>query len=244
MGIILKYQSLGNNTCKIYGYEYEGQVDAKETLILPSIGPTGEKLVAIGDFAFCGCTSLASIEIPAGVTSIGEYAFFFCTSLTSVTFEENSQLMGIKAFAFYGCWLLTSIWIPTGVVSIGREAFRGCKNLKSVEYNYKAFALDSKGEIFAKADPTVKFRINRKRKCKDKNLQICKSGIHYCENIFDIFNYYHGKYGEDFVITICDVSKNNIGHQVDSKRCAEWVIPRKVLTREEVIKIMNGEDIK
>ena len=39
----------------------------------------------IGNYAFCDCSGLTSIEIPSSVTSIGESAFCFCDGLTSIT---------------------------------------------------------------------------------------------------------------------------------------------------------------
>ena len=57
--------------------------------------------------AFDGCTSLASITIPDGVTSIGR-------------------------FAFYGCSSLTSIELPDGVTSIGQSAFDSCTSLTQI----------------------------------------------------------------------------------------------------------------
>lgn len=84
--------------------------------------------------------------------------------------------------------------------------------------------------------------MGKKNYCKGP-LELCGNGIHYCTNIFDIFYYYYGEYGKDFVIGICDVSDENVGGNDDSKRCARWVIPNRILTREEVINIMNGGDI-
>ncbi|MDY3978494.1 MAG: leucine-rich repeat protein [Tidjanibacter sp.] len=43
-----------------------------------------DSVTSIGEQAFWGCTSLASITIGDGVTSIGYYAFYGCTSLASV----------------------------------------------------------------------------------------------------------------------------------------------------------------
>ncbi len=75
--------------------------------------PTSLKLVtitggdSIGNFAFCGCGSLTSIEIPNSVTIIGESSFSNCSSITSVV-------------------------IPKSVTSIGNSAFRGCSSLQSI----------------------------------------------------------------------------------------------------------------
>ena len=70
----------------------------------------GSQLTSIGGLVFYGCSSLQSIEIPAGVTSIGSSAFSGCSSLTSIE-------------------------IPAGVTSIGSSAFYGCSKLNTVYYN-------------------------------------------------------------------------------------------------------------
>ena len=38
----------------------------------------GDNVKGIGCYAFCGCTSLTSINIPNSVTSIGNSAFYYC----------------------------------------------------------------------------------------------------------------------------------------------------------------------
>ena len=53
----------------------------------------------IGDWAFYGCESLKSINIPNSVTSIGDSAFEWCDSLKSIyipkgTKEKFSKILG------------------------------------------------------------------------------------------------------------------------------------------------------
>ena len=74
----------------------------------------------IGDYAFCGCNSLASITLPEGVTSIGKCAFYGCSNLTSITLPAGVTSIG--DYAFYGCSLY-SVTIPNGLLSIGSTAF-------------------------------------------------------------------------------------------------------------------------
>ena len=104
-------------------------------------------LTTIGQSAFAGCSSLASITIPAGVTTINQYAFNNtgltsisipasvetignfsfrnCASLATVTFASpSSALTSIGSYAFAGT-ALTSVTIPatTNGLSIGGQAF-------------------------------------------------------------------------------------------------------------------------
>ena len=85
----------------------------------------------IGDSAFSGCTSLASIDIPNSVTDIGNFAFSGCTSLASIDIPNSVTSIGFSAFR--GCTSLASIDIPNSVTSIGNYAFQGCTSLASID---------------------------------------------------------------------------------------------------------------
>ena len=90
----------------------------------------GSGVTSIGNYAFYGCCSLASVTIPSGVTSIGTYAFNNCYSLASVTIP--SEVTSIGNNAFYYCYSLASVTIPSGVTSIGTYAFNNCYSLVSI----------------------------------------------------------------------------------------------------------------
>ena len=89
--------------------------DYKGDIVIPSTVTYDGKtynVTRIGHFAFFGCSSLESVNIPDGMTSsIGDYAFFGCSSLTSVV-------------------------IGDGVTSIGQSAFQDCSSLESVVIGY------------------------------------------------------------------------------------------------------------
>ena len=82
-----------------------------------------EGLTAIGEEAFAGCKSLESIIIPASVESIGRFAFWGCDNLKSITFAEGSKLHSIDYCAFLGCEMLTAIDLPSSISYINKDAF-------------------------------------------------------------------------------------------------------------------------
>ncbi len=98
-------------------------------------------VTSIGENAFYGCTSLASITIPSSVESIATDAFYFCSGLTSITVEEGNS----KYDSRNSCNALIetenntlivgskNTTIPDDVTSIGDYAFVFNKNLASID---------------------------------------------------------------------------------------------------------------
>ena len=110
----------------------EGKADKEYTI--------PDSVTRIGDGAFYGCTSLASIVIPNSVTSIGVSAFYGCTSLTSINIPNSVTSIGEGAFG--NCTKLTSIEIPNSVTRIGNSAFNGCTSLASVDIPNSVTSID------------------------------------------------------------------------------------------------------
>lgn len=100
------YSSRGGFLCSKDGETLLAVPGALTSVTIP------EGVVSIGNYAFCGCSSLVSVTIPSSVTSIGMNAFVDCTSITSVTIPSSVDWIGCWAFAC--CDKLTSILLEPG----------------------------------------------------------------------------------------------------------------------------------
>lgn len=136
-----------------------------------------EGVTSVGDYAFCECNALLSVDIPDSVTIIESYAFAFCTSITSVTipnsvttiefgaFESCSALAELTIgdrvdtigdYAFCGCTSLTEATIPASVTVIGENIFAWCfamTNILVKEENVQFSSVD--GVLFDKNQTTL-----------------------------------------------------------------------------------------
>lgn len=217
--------AIPNSVMSIGKYAFELCIELKSITIPNSV-------TSIDNGAFYRCSGLTSIVIPDSVTSIGSWAFFNCSSLMSVTIGNSVTSIGCGAFS--NCSWLTSITIPYGVRSIGACAFACCA-LTSKQANYKAFRIINE-----------KFRCISKTYSEGKRhyvrgaLKICENGIHYCTNLFEIFNYYSGVIDKDIAIYEIDVGDKVLTSD-SSKCCTNSCVLKKRLYHDDIIKILNGE---
>lgn len=89
-----------------------------------------EGVTSVGVGAFCGCTELYSVTLPASVTGIGAAAFLHCPILRDVSLSEGLTTIG--DYAFYECSGLLLVTIPESVTSIGANPFCRCEALQGV----------------------------------------------------------------------------------------------------------------
>ena len=89
-----------------------------------------EGVTAIGEQAFCRCSSLTEIVIPEGVVSIGNAAFYECTNLEEINIPEGVAVL--EANTFNGCESLKKIALPEGVKSIQGFSFQRCFSLEEI----------------------------------------------------------------------------------------------------------------
>lgn len=106
-----------------------GYTGSNDTVVIPN-NVYGKPVVAIGDSAFEGFSSLTNITIPSSIYSIGDFAFSGCTNLVEIFLPDSITNIGNSAFAY--CVSLTNVTIPVGVSCIGSQAFHGCSNLTNV----------------------------------------------------------------------------------------------------------------
>ena len=78
----------------------------------------------IGYDAFCLCSRLTSLTLPAGITEIGDCAFNGCSGLTSLNLPDGITSIGERAFCL--CSGLTSLTLPAGITEIGSYTFFFC----------------------------------------------------------------------------------------------------------------------
>ena len=113
-------------------------------------------VTTIGEYAFCGCSGLKSVSIPASVTKIGKDAFLDCRSMTSARFASVEALCTMKFMSEFSnpmfpydppynqnpCEValyfgdeekaVPSVEIPSDIDSVGQYAFINCRQLTSV----------------------------------------------------------------------------------------------------------------
>ncbi|MCQ2300767.1 MAG: leucine-rich repeat domain-containing protein [Bacteroidales bacterium] len=98
-------------------------------------------ITAIGDGAFEGQSAITEIQLPESVTSIGNNAFKGCTSLATMYRGSNSRTAGranlssiatIGDGAFKGC-AFTQVTCASAS-SIGNKTFQGCTSLTSASF--------------------------------------------------------------------------------------------------------------
>ena len=136
-GVRYRITGISPNTVSIPDHKtLEKKESVDGDLIIPeSIYDPGTNasyaLTYIGMFAFDGCKTLKTVDIPGTVKSIG-YRTFYNTSATSVTLHEGLEYIDNQAFSGGN---FTSITIPASVKIIEPYAFSYCKSLSSVTFN-------------------------------------------------------------------------------------------------------------
>lgn len=107
-----------------------------------------ESVTSIGEYAFEGCSSLTSINIPVGVTSIGRSAFGNCNSLTSISIPDNVTSIG--KYALSSCYELKSVTIGEGITEVPDYLCYKCTKLSEVKIGKNVKSLGSNSFFIGK----------------------------------------------------------------------------------------------
>ncbi len=78
-----------------------------------------------------GGNEIVTATFDYGVSTIGDYAFYGCTSLVSVDLPDSLSSIGVCSFC--ECTSLTSVSLPSGLIMLNSNAFRGCTSLEGFE---------------------------------------------------------------------------------------------------------------
>jgi len=92
----LDFASYRDGTCYIVSV---GECKDKN-VVIPTYSPAGDKVIAIGDYAFAKCDKIKSVTIPEGIERIGQWAFENCKSLTKISVPNSCTDIGLHAFNF------------------------------------------------------------------------------------------------------------------------------------------------
>lgn len=112
---------------------------------------TDYSVTAIGDWAFCRCSSLTEVQLPSSIERIGSYAFFNCDKLLPFIIPDKVSFIGNRAFygnpnfptssnlRYLDSYLVAAIdknqneyTIQEGTKWIGSMAFSGCSAMTNI----------------------------------------------------------------------------------------------------------------
>lgn len=145
-------------------------------------------VTSIGANAFFKCIvddedGLEEVEIGTALTSIGDGAFSNCAKLATIDLTGCSQLNHIGVGAFY----------KTLLVSEEANSFADIAKYKIVKKNGNTYT-----SISSDVQNPFTYVLGQTYSVSSLYpISLCKTGLHYCTNLFELFNQYGGDIGTD-----------------------------------------------
>lgn len=96
-----------------------------------------ETLTDLGDFAFAGCDALTSVRFGGDrVTALPDRLFYGCSSLSRLRLSEGVTSVGKRAFS--GCEKVEALYFAEPLTSLGEYAFENCSRLSNLDLRAEA----------------------------------------------------------------------------------------------------------
>ena len=107
-----------------------GDEEVLDSLIDRSVTEMNDDVLNIlAEFAFAGCASLISVNLPS-VRTAKEQVFSNCSKLTDVNLPSLTSFGG---YAFYNCTNLKNLNCPS-LTAIGAEVIMNCNSITSIKF--------------------------------------------------------------------------------------------------------------
>ena len=106
---------------------------ATDTCIMPYVKELVicNGITSIGNYAFCGASSLEKLSIANTVTNIGDYAFLYDVNLANVKLPNKIENIGYTVFTETK---IQNITIPNSVKKLSGAIFANCGNLARIKF--------------------------------------------------------------------------------------------------------------
>ena len=121
----LRFESNGDGSC----YVKDIGIFTGTSLMVPPTSPDGDRVVAIGRYAFSSNNDITELVLPETVIEIGDGAFENCFNLEKVSLLGRVERIGKRAFR--QC-RFTEIDLGEGPMHIGDYAFASCEKLTAI----------------------------------------------------------------------------------------------------------------
>ena len=149
------------------------RIGRKAFALCTSLGGVEAKGAAeLGDYAFCGCTSLEYARFGDALTSVGDFAFESCVRLLELRTGESLAVIGESAFE--SCPMLERVYLPESVSSVGGFA---------LGYTYGGDRHYYKNDNFTIVSPLFG---EGQRYAEKNGINYERSDVHICDNACEV----------------------------------------------------------